>query len=336
VKLTKLIIGVAAAFACVVSASAFAENPIVIKFSHVVAPNTPKGEAAAYFKKIAEERTNGRVKVEVYPNSTLYKDKEEMQALQLGSVQVIAPFSSNLTSAGFPAFQVFDLPYVFDNMAEARRVTQGPVGKSMLKQLEKRGMLGLGFWDNAFKDVTANRPLRTPADFKGLKMRITPSKVIDAQMRALKANPQTMAFSEVYMALQTGLVDGEENPPSNILTQKFYEVQKTMTLTNHTFHNYVLVTNKKFWDSLPADIRTIMDGVAKDSTDYFNSVADKDNENALAALRKTNMQIIELTPAEKKEFKKVLAPLHTQFAPVVGKELVDAIHRETNWDPSKL
>ncbi len=330
-RLTRFTIGLAALFC---AASVWAQAPIMIKFSHVVAPDTPKGKAAEYFKKLAEERTHGRVKVDVYPNSTLYKDKEEMEALQLGAVQVLAPLSSKLTSMGVKDFQVFDLPYIFDNLDEAHKITQGPVGKGMLNKLDKLGIAGLAFWDNAFKETTANRPLRTPADFKGLKMRITPSKVIDAQMRALGANPQVLAFSEVYTALQTGTVDGEENPTSNISTQKFYEVQKYMTMTNHSFHNYTLVANKRFWDSLPPDIRKIMDGVVKDSTDYFNSIAEKDNNDALAELKKTKMQIVELTPAEKKAFKKALAPLHKQFEPLIGKELIDAIHHETNWDPS--
>ncbi|HJV80483.1 TRAP transporter substrate-binding protein [Noviherbaspirillum sp.] len=330
-RYTKFTLGLAALLC---AASVWAQNPIVIKFSHVVALDTPKGKAAEYFKKLAEERTHGRVKVDVYPNSALYKDKEEMEALQLGAVQVLAPLSSKLTSMGVKEFQVFDLPYIFDNLDEAHKITQGPVGRGMLNKLDRLGIAGLAFWDNAFKETTANRPLRTPADFKGLKMRITPSKVIDAQMRALGANPQVLAFSEVYTALQTGTVDGEENPTSNIATQKFYEVQKYMTLTNHSFHNYVLVANKRFWDALPPDIRKIMDGVVKDSTDYFNSIAAKDNNDALAELKKTKMQIVDLTPAEKKAFKKALAPLHKQFEPVIGKELLDAIHHETNWDPA--
>jgi len=332
-KLAKFIVGIAA-LAC--AASVWAQEPIVIKFSHVVATDSPKGKAAEYFKKLAEERTHGRVKVEVYPNATLYEDKDEMEALQLGAVQVLAPFSSKLISMGMNQFQVFDLPYIFDNMEEARRITQGPIGKAMLKTLDKRGIAGLAFWDNAFKEVTSNRPIHSPADFKGLKMRITPSRVIDAQMRALGANPQVISFSELYSALETGTVDGEENPTSNILTKKFYEVQKYMTLTNHTFHNYVLVANKNFWDKLPPDIRKTMDGVVKDTTDYFNTVADKDNVDALAKLRETKMEIIELTPQQKNAFKKALAPLHEKFGPLIGKDLIDSIHRETQWNPAKF
>ncbi len=333
-KFGKLVVGLAA-LACAVSV--WAQEPIIIKFSHVVAPDTPKGKSAEYFKKLAEERTHGRVKVEVYANSSLYKDKEEMEALQLGSVQMLAPLSSKLTSMGMNEFQVFDLPYMFDNMEEAHKVTQGPIGKGMLKKLDAKGIAGLAFWDNAFKEITANKPLRTPADFKGLKMRITPSKVIDAQMRALGANPQVIAFSELYTALQTGTVDGQENPTSNITTQKFFEVQKYMTMTDHSFHNYTLVANKKFWDGLPPDIRKTLDGVVRDTTAYFNGMAQKENDDALAAIKANGkMQVITLTPQEKNGLKKALVGLHKKFEPVVGKELIQSIYRETNFDPNKL
>jgi C4-dicarboxylate-binding protein DctP len=319
------------------AAPLWAQHPIIIKFSHVVAPDTPKGKAAEYFKKLAEERTKGRVKVEVYGNSTLYKDNEEMAALGLGSVQMLAPLSSKLTSMGMNEFQVFDLPYIFDSMDQAHKVTQGPIGKGMLKKLDSKGMTGLAFWDNAFKETTANVALRTPADFRGLKMRITPSKVIDGQMRALGANPQVIAFSEVYMALQTGAIDGQENPTSNIYTQKFYEVQKYMTMTDHSFHNYTLVANKKFWDGLPADIRTTLEGAIHDSTVYFNSIAKKDNDDALAAIKAFGkIQVVTLSKDEKAAFKKTLFKLHKQFEPVVGKDLIESIYRETNVDPARL
>ena len=329
------IIAVLGALLC--ASPAWAQQPIVIKFSHVVAPDTPKGKAAEYFKKLAEERTRGLVSVEVFGNSTLYKDNEEMAALGLGSVQMLAPLSSKLTSMGMSEFQVFDLPYIFDNMEQAHKVTQGPIGKGMLKKLDVKGITGLAFWDNAFKETTANVALRTPADFRGLKMRITPSKVIDGQMRALGANPQVVAFSEVYMALQTGAIDGQENPTSNIYTQKFYEVQKYMTMTDHSFHNYTLIANKKFWDGLPPDIRTTLEGVVHDTTVYFNSIAKKDNDDALAAIKAhSKIQVVNLSQDEKAAFKRTLFKLHKQFEPVVGKELIESIHRETNVDPAKL
>src|SRR6187397_1037377 len=204
----------------VVSSIAFAQQPIIIKFSHVVALDTPKGKAAEYFKKLAEERTKGRVKVEVYPNSQLFKDGEEMEALQLGSVHMLAPSLAKFGPLGVREFEVFDLPYIFDDYEELHKVTEGPVGAALFKKLESKGIIGLAYWDNGFKVMSANKPLKTLDDFKGQKMRIQSSKVLDSEMRAMGAIPQVMAFSEVYQALQTGVVNGTENPPSNLFTQK--------------------------------------------------------------------------------------------------------------------
>jgi C4-dicarboxylate-binding protein DctP len=324
------------ALACAVPAWA-QQHPIIIKFSHVVAENTPKGKAAEYFKTLAEERTKGRVKVQVYANSILYKDKEELEALQLGAVQILAPTFSKFGPLGVREFEVFDLPFLFDNLEEARRVTQGPIGKNLLAKLSAKGVEGLAFWDNAFKQMTANKPLRTPEDFRGLKIRIMSSKVLDMQMRTVGANPQVMAFSEVYQGLQTGVVDAEENPNSNIDTQKFYEVQKYLTITNHGYHAYVLIANKKFWDTLPADIRQIMDGVVKDTTAYFNSVAQKDDQDALAHIKASGKtQIVTLTKEERTGLKKAMLKVHREFESKIGKDLLESIYREIGFNPDQL
>src|SRR5205809_2120689 len=211
-KLARLVV---ALFTLAMAFGADAQQPISIKFSHVVAVDTPKGKAAEYFKKITEERTKGRVRVDVYPNSQLYKDGEEMEALQLGSVHMLAPSLAKFGPLGVREFEVFDLPYIFDDYAELHKVTEGPVGAMLFKKLESKGIIGLAYWDNGFKVMSANKPLRMPEDFKGLKIRIQSSKVLEAQMRALGAIPQVLAFSEVYQALQTGVVDGSENTPSN-------------------------------------------------------------------------------------------------------------------------
>ena len=317
--------------------SAVAQQPIIIKFSHVVARDTPKGHAAEYFKKLAEERTKGRVRVEVYPNSQLYKDQEEVEALQLGAVQMLAPSLAKFGVVGVREFEVFDLPYIFDNYEELHKVTQGPIGQGLLKKLESKGILGLAFWDNGFKDMSANRPLRKPEDFKGLKMRIQSSKVLDSEMRALGANPQVMAFSEVYQALQTGVVDGTENPVSNLYTQKMHEVQKYLTLSEHGYLGYAVIVNKKFWEGLPADIRTTLEGAMKDATKYANDIARKENEDALEKVRASGKtQIITLTPEEKKAWKRVLVKVHQEHEAKIGKELIQSIYRETGFDPSKL
>jgi len=312
-----------------------AQAPIVIKFSHVVATDTPKGKGADYFKKLAEERTKGRVKVEVYPNSTLYKDREEVEALQLGSVQILAPSLAKFGPLGAREFELFDLPYIFDNYQELHSITEGPIGKSVMAKLDAKGITGLAFWDNGFKVMSANKPLRTPADFKGLKMRIQSSKVLESQMRALGAIPQVMAFSEVYQALQTGVVDGTENPPSNLYTQKMHEVQKFVTLSDHGYLGYAVIVNKKFWEGLPADIRTTLEGAMKDATKYANEIAKKENDDAMEAVRKSGKsQIITLTAEEKKAWKKALVKVHKENEDRVGKDLIASVYKATGFDPN--
>jgi C4-dicarboxylate-binding protein DctP len=310
--------------------AAWAQAPIVIKFSHVVATDTPKGQAAERFKELAEKMTKGRVKVEVYPNSQLYKDKEEMEALQLGAVQMLAPSLAKFGPLGVKEFEVFDLPYIFPNKQSLYAVTEGPVGKSLMQKLEPKGITGLAYWDNGFKDMSANKPLHVPADFRGEKMRIQSSKVLDAQMRALGANPQVLAFSEVYQALQTGVVDGTENPPSNMYTQKMHEVQKHMTLSNHGYLGYAVIVNKKFWDGLPADIRAALEQAMRDATTYEKAIAQRDNDLALQAIRKAGKTTIyELTPKEQAEWRKALLPVHKQMESRIGADLIKAITKET-------
>lgn len=309
-------------------------NPIVIKFSHVVATNTPKGAAAEHFKKLAEERTKGAVKVEVYPNSQLYKDKEEMEALQLGAVQMLAPSLSKFVTLGIREFEVFDLPFIFDSYKDLHAVTQGPVGASLLKKLETKGVIGLAYWDNGFKVMSANKPLKAPADFRGLKMRIQSSNVLDSQMRSMGANPQKMAFSEVYQALQTGVVDGTENPPSNLYTQKMHEVQKFVTLSDHGYLGYAVIVNKKFWEGLPANIRTTLEGAMKDATKYANDVAKKDNDDAMAAVRKSGRsQILTLTPAERAAWKKTMDKAHKDNMNRIGAAVVQEVYKATGYKP---
>jgi C4-dicarboxylate-binding protein DctP len=333
-KLRILIAGLSAAFAMT---AAFAEQPIIIKFSHVTTSDSPKGKAGEYFKKIMEERSKGKVKVELFPNGTLYKDKEEVEALQMGAVQMLAPAPGKFGPMGVREFEVLDLPYLFDNVAEARKVTEGPVGQGLLKKLESKGIAGMSFWNNGFKEMTANKPLRIPEDFKGLKMRIQSSKVLDAQMRSVGALPQMMGFSELYQALQTGVVDGQENPTSNIYTQKMHEVQKYLTMSDHGYHGYVVIMNKRFVDSLPADVKSTLDTAMKDTTHYFNDIAKKENDSALENIRKSGKtQIIELSKEERAAWKKAMVKTHKQMEGLVGRDLLQSIYKETNFNPDKL
>jgi C4-dicarboxylate-binding protein DctP len=311
---------------------ASAQSPIVIKFSHVVAPDTPKGKGAQRFKELAEQRTGGKVKVEVYPNSQLYKDKEEMEALQLGSVQMLAPAVSKFGPLGAKEFEVFDLPFIFKDTAAFRAVTDGPVGADMFQKLESKGIKGLAYWDNGFRGMSANRPLHGVADFRGLKMRIVSSKVLEAQMRALGAIPQVMTFSELYQGLQSGVVDGTEGVPSNYYTDKLYEVQKHLSLSNHNHLAYAVVVNKKFWDGLPPDIRTTLEGAMRDATTYANAIAATENASALEKIRASGKtSIYTPTPQEINEWKKALMPVHLEMQARVGKATVDAIYKAAGF-----
>ncbi|MCP3402165.1 TRAP transporter substrate-binding protein [Bradyrhizobium sp. CCGB20] len=308
---------------------ASAQSPIIIKFSHVVATDTPKGKGAEKFKELAEKYTGGKVKVEIYPNSTLYKDKEELEALQLGSVQMLAPSNSKFGPLGIREFEVFDLPYILPDLKTLRKVTEGPLGARLLKLLEPKGITGLAYWDNGFKEMSANKKLVTPADYQGIKFRIQSSRVLQAQFKALSSLPQVMAFSEVYQALQTGVVDGQENTWSNIYTQKMHEVQKYITETNHGYIGYVVIVNKKFWDDLPADIRDQLSKAMKEATDFNNAQSQKENDDALAEIKKSGKsEIIKLTPEQDAAMRKAMEPVYKDAAGRVGQPLIDEFQKE--------
>src|SRR5271167_2875030 len=279
------------------SKSAFAD-PLIIKFSHVVSPDAPKGKASLLFKQLAEKYTDGKVTVEVYPNSSLYKDKEELEALQLGSVHILAPSISKFGPLGVKEFDVFDLPFLMSDETHARQMTASPMMADLNKKLEDKGVQPLAYWDNGAHVYTCNKPLLKPEDFRGLKMRIQGSKVLDAVARELGAIPQIMAFGELYQSLQTGVADGEDNVPSNIWTQKLYDVQKYLTVSHHGRLTYSLITNKKFWDGLPPDVRSGLDRAVNESTQFFDDTAAKDNVTAMDVIKASGkMQIHEQTDA---------------------------------------
>ena len=324
-----VVIATAAVAVLALATPAAAQAPIVLKFSHVVAPDTPKGKGAEKFRELGEKYTNGKVKIEVYHNSSLYKDKEELEALQLGAVQMLAPSNSKFGPIGVKEFEVYDLPFILPDKKAVRRVNDGKLGQRLLKLLEPKGMVGLAYWDNGFKLMSANKPLREPEDFKGLKFRIQSSKVLELQMRALGALPQIMAFSEVYQALQTGVVDGQENTPSNMYTQKMHEVQKYTTLSDHGYIGYVVVVNKKFWDDLPGDIRTQLTKAMAEATQYSNEISEKENSEALEEMKKSGRtEFITLTPAQKANWKKALQPVYEDAAKRVTKNLIDEFEKE--------
>ncbi len=327
-------IALAAVLAVALGAPARADGPIIIKFSHVVSPDAPKGKAALLFKELAEKYTDGRVKVEVYPNSSLYKDKEELEALQLGSVQVLAPSISKFGPLGVKEFDIFDLPFLMSDDTHARQMMASPMMADLNKKLEAKGVAPLAYWDNGAHDYTCNRPLILPDDFRGLKMRIQGSKVQEAVARELGALPQIIAFGALYQALQTGVVDGEDNVPSNIWTQKFYDVQKHLTVSNHARLTYAFVTNMAFWNSLPDDVRKQLDRAVKETTDFFNATAEKDNADALEKIKasgKTEVHV--LTEAEKKAWIAKLMPVHTEMQARFGKDFIERIYKASGFTP---
>ncbi|MBK8176365.1 MAG: TRAP transporter substrate-binding protein [Rhodospirillales bacterium] len=320
---------VAAVLACVIANGASAADPIVIKFSHVVAIDTPKGRAAEKFKELAEKYTNGQVKIEIYPNSQLYKDKEELEALQLGSVQMLAPSLAKFGPLGAKEFEAFDLPCLFPDRAGLHRITDGKIGKDLLEGLEGKGIIGLAYWDNGFKIFSANSPIKTVEDFKGLKMRVQSSKVLEAQMRALGAIPQSMPFSEVYQGLQTGVVDGTENPPSNMYTQKMFEVQKYGNISHHGYLGYAVIVNKSFWNKLSPDIRASLEKAMTEATEYNNEIAKKDNDDALEAMKASGKtDFFQPTAAERAKLCKAMEPVYEEMQSRIGKDLIASIRKE--------
>jgi len=332
----KLVQFAAAVIAFALFTAAQAQQPVVVKFSHVVTDETPKGKGAIRFKELAEAKTKGRVKVEIYPNSQLYKDREELEALQLGAVQMLAPSVSKFGPLGVRKFEVFDLPYMFDDERSLERVVEGPVGKGLFKLLEPKGIVGLAYWFNGFKEFTANKPLRKLDDFKGLKIRIQSSKILEGEIKAFGAIPQVMAFSEVYTALQQGVVDGEENTPSNKYTQKMHEVQKHMTLSDHGVVMYAVIVNKKFWDALPADIRRSLVEAMAESTQYVWDIAKKENDDALAKIKAAKTTDVYVLPStEKAVWRKAMLPLYQEYEGVVGKDTLQAIEKTVAQSSAK-
>jgi C4-dicarboxylate-binding protein DctP len=320
----KLFTPLAVLAALLAGQSAQAADPILIKFSHVVADDTPKGKAAIMFKTEVEKRLAGKVKVEIFPNSQLFGDAKEMEALLLGDVHIIAPSLSKFDKYT-KKLQVFDLPFLFDDVKAVDRFQASPSGKALLDSMKSKGIKGLAYWHNGMKQVSANKALRKPDDAKGLKFRIQASNVLEAQFKALGANPQKMAFAEVYQALQTGVVDGQENTWSNIYTQKFHEVQKYITESNHGVIDYLVVANAEFWDKLPADVRTEMEKIMTEVTVSANKVAEEFNlsdKKRIVDVGKS--EIIALSKDDQMAWKKAMEPVWRQFEGDVGKDLIDA------------
>lgn len=312
------------------SSAANAQQPIVIKFSHVLSPDSPKGRAADFFKMRAEEITRNRVKVEVYPNGQLFKDGEELNAIQRGDVQMLAPSLSKFSVLGIREFEVFDIPYIFPNRAALKKIQEGTIGRSLLEKLDPQGVKGLAFWDNGFKILSANRPINGPSDIRGLRLRIQGSLVLDAQMRTLGGTPQVFALTDVPRALKSGEIDGTENPPSNMYSQRIHEVQQYAVETNHGYLGYALIANKRFWDALPADIRANLEQAVREATRFANTIAWQDNSDALAVIEHSGKtKVTHLSSAQLNEWRQALLPVMKSAQQRVGSALVNEISKTT-------
>ncbi|BBP81351.1 MULTISPECIES: TRAP transporter substrate-binding protein [Pseudomonas] len=320
----KSLFGALFASLMVLSSSALAEEPILIKFSHVVAEDTPKGKGALLFKKLVEERLPGKVKVEVYPNSSLFGDADEIQALQSGQVQMLAPSLSKF-EAYTKQLQVFDLPFLFDDLEAVKRFQKRDKSRELLRSMSKQGIYGLGYWNNGMKELTSSRELRKPEDAKGLAFRIQPSSVLDAQFGLLGAKTVKMPFADAFKALQAGTIQGTEGPWSNIASQKIDTVQPYVIETNHGSLNYMLITNQKFWISIPYQTRTELEAIIEEVTFAVNKEAEamnqKDRERVIAAGK---TKVITLTPEERDAWRQALLPLWKTYEAEIGADVLRA------------
>lgn len=305
-----------------------ARAELVIRFSHVVARDTPKGLAVERFKELVERNAAGRIRVVVYPAARLYSDLDEMEALRLGAVEMLAPSLSKFGRVGFPEFELFDLPFLFGQLQDVRRITQGPIGQRLLDSLARQGMVGLGFFDNGFKQMSANRPLLAPHDFAGLRMRVQSSRVIAAQFRALGARPVVLAFSETRRALAANVVDGTENPASNFWTQRMHEVQTDLSLTNHGYLGYAVVANQRFWSNLVPVERELVERAMREALAYGNAIADAENARALQALRAAGTtRVHELSPQQRAQLRAAVQPAYDQLSARIGTRWLQDVYK---------
>jgi C4-dicarboxylate-binding protein DctP len=327
--LNKKIIGLATGIMCSLTFVANAE-PIEIKFSHVVAENTPKGQMALKFKALVESKLSGKVTVNVFPNSQLFGDNKVLEAMQLGDVQMAAPALSKFKKYT-KKLQIFDLPFLFTDMESVERFQKGEVGVKLLRSVERKGLIGLGYLHNGMKQLSASSPLKVPSDVEGKKFRIMSSDVLAAQFLAVNAMPVKKPFSEVFTLLQTKAIDGQENTWSNIYSKKFFEVQDYITESNHGVLDYMVVTSKEFWDGLPIDIRTEVNEALSQAIAYGNDIAAKkglqDKQKIIDSKRST---IIAMTPEQRQLWVDAMKPVWKSFEKKIGKKYIDAAIASNN------
>ncbi|MFZ1415923.1 MAG: TRAP transporter substrate-binding protein [Defluviicoccus sp.] len=323
-RIADLVVSTLFAALLVIAPAANAADPIVIKYSHVVAENTPKGQAANKFKELAEARLPGKVKVEVFPNSQLFDDDKVLEAMLLGDVHLAAPALSKFEQFT-PQLQVFDLPFLFTDMDAVDRFQQSAAGQKLFRSMEKKGLIGLGYIHNGMKQISAHNPLRVPADASGKKFRVMQSDVLLAQFAALNATAVKKPFSEVFTLLQTKAIDGQENTYSNMYSQKFFEVQPYITESNHGLLDYMVVASAEFWSGLPADVRTTLEAALAEANAYGNKIAAELNEgDKQKIIASGRSQVLILTPEERAKWVELMKPVWKKFEDEIGKDLIEA------------
>ena len=319
-----LVVSLLVAVTMVVSATVSMAAPITIKFSHVVAENTPKGQMANKFKDLVAERLGGKVVVEVFPNSQLFGDNKVLEAMLLGDVHLAAPSLSKFNKYT-KSLQIFDLPFLFEDMVAVEKFQQGPIGQKLLMSMKSKGLVGLGYLHNGMKQLSASDPLRVPEDASGKKFRIMSSDVLAAQFEAVDALPLKKPFSEVFTLLQTKAIDGQENTWSNIFSKKFYEVQPYITESNHGVLDYLVITSAEFWMDLPDDIRPVVKKALDEAIVFGNEVSEK---KAIADRQKIidsgRSKVITLSKDERKQWVEAMKPVWQKFEDEIGKEYIEA------------
>lgn len=303
------------------------KDQVIIKFSHVVAENTPKGLAAVHFANLVDEYTNHRVKVEVFPNQSLYSEEDEVKALLENKVQMIAPSTSTLTELS-PKWLLLDLPYIFPNRDALKEALYGEVGEELLHDLERHHIKGMALWVNHFKQVTSNTPIRTPADFEGKTFRIMPSKVLKEQFEHFGASTLMLRFNQTFVNLEQNKTDSQENTLSNIYSKKLYGVQNYLTISNHGFLGYGVLMNQQFWDELPPDIQVQIQRAMQETTEWLWKKSDEMNRQLLTEVKEnSSISVYKLSPAEKKQWMNEMTVIYPKFEPMIGAELMDKMKR---------
>lgn len=312
-----------AALSAMPMASAQADE-ILIKYSHVAAINSPKGQMGVKLQELVDERLAGKVKLEVYPNSQLFSDNKVLEAMLLGDVQLAAPALSKFKKYT-KKLQVFDLPFLFKDMDAVERFQAGPAGQGLLTSLEGKGLTGLGYFHNGLKQLSASKPLRTPKDAAGLKFRIMNSDVLSEQFKALDANPLKKPYSEVFMLLQTKAIDGQENTWSNMYSKKFFEVQNYITESNHGALDYMIVTSTEFWEGLPDDVRPVLKQAILEAAQHGNEVAAAQAvSDRQAIIDYPGSEVLTLTDDMRQQWVDAMKPVWAKFEDEIGKDLIDA------------